>query len=82
MTNINPITPIIATLPFSPPNFKIKGSMIDKINKIVGNKEPAVIKISLKLPVFAIPIAIKLITVPNSKEVIPEINPKIYFSST
>ena len=24
---------MIAILPFSPPNFKIKGSMIDKINK-------------------------------------------------
>lgn len=54
---------MIAILPFSPPNFKIRGSMIDKINKIVGNKEPAVKKISLKLPVFVIPITTKLITV-------------------
>ena len=61
---------MIAILPFSPPNFKIKGSMIDKINKIVGNKEPAVKKISLKLPVFVIPITTKLITVPNNKNII------------
>ena len=61
---------MIAILPFSPPNFKIRGSMIDKINKIVGNKEPAVKKISLKLPVFVIPIATKLITVPNNKNII------------
>ena len=38
--------------------------------------------ISLKLPVFVIPITTKLITVPNNKNIIPEINPKIYFSST
>ena len=55
---------------------------MDKINKIVGNKEPAVKKISLKLPVFVIPITTKLITVPNNKNIIPEINPKIYFGLT
>ena len=61
---------------------KKKKDYMDKINKIVGNKEPAVKKISLKLPVFVIPITTKLITVPNNKNIIPEINPKIYFSST
>ena len=31
---------------------------------------------------FSLPITTKLITVPNNKNIIPEINPKIYFSST